>query len=303
MRRYVFLIAVLLGGGICGCLLPAKETPYLLDFKQIAINIPITHHVSLADKTYALGEKYLAESLGQGFEQAGFAAKVYTQEDTFAERNPASGYEFYMREFPELMTANYTYRDLYDADRISVLYETIPYPLSAIKNVDIVFTGSLKRNREFREMGINSYFVPQFTSFEDFYPAFDKAYETDILYVANQWPDYALRQTAQFALDKGVMIDIYGDNWEGMLEGKSRTMLKGKQIPNDKLKYYYSSAKIVLNDMRDDMVEAGFINNRVFDVTACKGFLISAYSPEIEEIYGENIPMFKNADEFKVLTD
>ena len=51
------------------------------------------------------------------------------------------------------------------------------------------------------------------------------------------------------------------------------------------------------------MLEAGFINNRIFDVTACKGFLISSYSPEIKEIYGDNIPMFKTADELKTLTD
>jgi spore maturation protein CgeB len=55
--------------------------------------------------------------------------------------------------------------------------------------------------------------------------------------------------------------------------------------------------------MREDMLAADFINNRVFDVTACKGFLISSYSLAIKEIYGDTIPMFQTADELKSLVD
>lgn len=303
MQRYILGITALLGGLLCGFLIKPKDQPYQLDYKRIAINIPITQHASLSDKTYALGEKYLAESLAAAFNQAGFTAKVYTQEDTLAERNPSSGYEFYMREFPEIQTFNFTYREIYDTDRISVLYETIPYPLDVVKNVDIVLTGSMKRYREFQKSGINAHFIPQFTSTENFYPAFDKEYQTDVLYIANQWPDHPVRQTVQFALDKGIKLDIYGTNWDNVLKDTDAALWKAKQIPNDKLKYYYSSAKIVLNDMREDMLAADFINNRVFDVTACKGFLISSYSPAIKEIYGDSIPMFQTADELKSLID
>lgn len=303
MRQFVLGIIVFLSGFLCGLQTDIQKKAYQLDYQQIAINIPITHHQSLADKTYALGEKYLAESLSLAFQKSGYKSNVYTLEDTYAERHPSSGYEFYMRESPELQNVNYTYRDLYDSDRISVLYETIPYPLDAVKNADIVFTGSLKRYHKFQKQGINAYFVPQFTSTENFYPAFNKEYQTDVLYIANQWPNHPVRQTVQFALDKGIKLDIYGTNWDNVLKDANAALWKAKQIPNDKLKYYYSSAKIVLNDMREDMLEAGFINNRVFDVTACKGFLISSYSPEIEEIYGDTIPMFKTADELKTLID
>ena len=75
-------------------------------------------------------------------------------------------------------------------------------------------------------------------------------------------------------------------------------LVKGNQIDNDELKYYYSSADIVLNDTRGDMIEAGFISNRIFDVTACGGFLISDYIEGIEEIYGDAIPMYKTEEEF-----
>ena len=51
------------------------------------------------------------------------------------------------------------------------------------------------------------------------------------------------------------------------------------------------------------MKRFGFISNRIFDATACKAFVISDYMPEIEEIYGDSVPMYRNAREFKQLTE
>lgn len=280
-------------------LLPPKYQSYQLDYRRIAINIPLTHKEQKTDIHNALGEKYLAESLARAFNQQSYQAVVNTQEDTLAERTSLSGYEFYLRAYPELAHKNY--HELLSSDRISILYETFPYNLAEVKKVDIIFTGSEKRSNTYRAMGLNSYFIPQFTSIEDFYPAYDADKATDVLYVANQWPDKAPRITVQYALKTNTKIDIYGKNWQDILKGEARKLLKGEQIPNKELKYYYSSAKIVLNDMRPDMVEAGFINNRIFDVSACKAFQISAYSPAIKEIYGDSIPMYSTPEEFQQL--
>ena len=51
------------------------------------------------------------------------------------------------------------------------------------------------------------------------------------------------------------------------------------------------------------MKQAGFISNRVFDVTASGGFLISDYMPEIKEFYGNSIPMFNSKEELKQLLE
>lgn len=51
------------------------------------------------------------------------------------------------------------------------------------------------------------------------------------------------------------------------------------------------------------MKQAGFISNRVFDVTASGGFLISDYMPEIKEFYGDSIPMFNSKEELKQLLE
>ena len=63
------------------------------------------------------------------------------------------------------------------------------------------------------------------------------------------------------------------------------------------MRKHYSSAKIVLNDTREGMKEFGFISNRIFDATACETLIISDYMPEIEEIYGDTVPMYKTKEE------
>ena len=43
------------------------------------------------------------------------------------------------------------------------------------------------------------------------------------------------------------------------------------------------------------------IQSRVYDIAASKGFMIAPYNKEIEAVFGDSIPMFKNADELKAL--
>lgn len=288
-------------GGSFGFYYEYLKRPFELDYDRVVFNLPMVFRKYLYDRAYPLGEKYYAEDMARAFEKNGKTAKLFTMEDTYSNINFKAGFEVYLRAWPELGLSSY--HGYFDKDRISVLVETIPYKISEVRNADIVFTGSLKKNGEYRKLGINSYFLPQFTSFDKFYPAFDERYRTKILYVANRWEKEKIRKSLDFAIKNGFSVDVYGVGWEDVLEGDRAFMWKGYQIVGDMLKYYYSSADIVLNDTRDDMRELGVISNRIFDVTACQGFIISDYMPEIEEIYGDSVPMYKNEREFKTLID
>lgn len=295
------LAAVFAGGLSAGYLYTSEASLYRLNYNRAVINLPMTFSHLLSDNKYALGEKYLAEDLAAELNKSGIETRLYTLEDSISNRNFGEGFEIMMRANPELALSRY--HDFADKDRVSVLIETIPYKISEVKNADIVFTGSLKKNREYRKQGINSYFLPQFTRPEKFYPAPRDELRKKILFVANQWPGLPTRKTVDYAIKTGVELEVYGNDWEDKLTGSYAGWLKKRQIPNNQLKYFYSSADIVLNDTRPDMIEAGFISNRIFDATACKAFVISDYMPEIEEIYGDSIPMYKNEQEFKQLTD
>ena len=67
------------------------------------------------------------------------------------------------------------------------------------------------------------------------------------------------------------------------------------------LRKYYSSAKIVLSDAMPLMKKLGFVSNRIYDVSATGAFIISDYIKEIEDVYGDAIPMWKTKEELVFL--
>lgn len=294
-KVYFGLVAVgLLIGAILEWRFFETKKRYQLDFEKIAIKPPVMYNKDLDDKKYPQGEKYLSEHLALAFADYGFDTKIFSYESALMDNNFRAGIDIYLRAW------NVEYGNL-SKDKISVLIETIPYDFEVVKNMDIVFTGSIKKKKEYIEKGLNAYFVPQFTRLDSFFPAYDEKYKSRILYIANQWDGLEIRKSAKYAINNGIEIDIYGEYWKNVLPEKYWRFVKDSQVVNDKLKYYYSSADIVLNDTRDDMIEAGFISNRIYDVTACKGFIISDYIPEIEEIYGDAIPMYRTEEEFVYL--
>lgn len=301
-NRLIFALLVLV---VVSCLsfvfLNKKKGPFELDYNRISINLPVAYKKDLMLEKYPLGEKYLAENLLYEFKKLGFEVKLSAIEDVYLSDNYKEGFEFYMRSYPELMDKDY--KHFFDSDKIAILYETIPYKISEVKNADIVFTGSYMKNEEYRKEGINSYFIPQFTNFDRFYPAYREDLKTKVLFVGNLWPDKESRKSVEYALRNGIEIDVYGASWDDVLVGDKKKYWKDMQIKNEDLKYYYSSADIVLNDTRQDMIDIGFISNRIYDATACKAFVISDYIEGIEKIYGDSIVMYKNEKEFKELIE
>ena len=164
-------------------------------------------------------------------------------------------------------------------------------------NFDIIGVASLKYQEELAHLGIKTIFTPQITNINKFFYEYDADKAHDILFVGR--PGYE-RISAKWAIESGFDVALYGNGWQDKAPIK---YFKGDYIDNNELHKFYSSAKIVLNDTRNDMKQAGFISNRVFDVTASGGFLISDYMEEIEHFYGDSIPMFKTKEELKGLID
>ena len=152
--------------------------------------------------------------------------------------------------------------------------------------VDAVAISSFKVAEAAQKLGIKAYYLPQFTNAEKFYPEFDESKKSEVLFVGQN--DF-YRKAPRLVYDAGLPITIYGPKWDGLAQAE--------YVDNKILRQYYSSAKIVLNDTRPDMKKLGFISNRIYDVTASGGFLISDYMKEIEDIYGDSIPMWKSEDE------
>lgn len=155
------------------------------------------------------------------------------------------------------------------------------------RQADALATASQKLAEQLRAKGIPAHYIPQFTDTARFYPDFEESLKSDVLFVgANTF----YRTAVPFLQQHGIAVDVYGPKWP-------IGTAKANYADNRILRKYYSSAKIVLNDTREGMKRFGFISNRIFDATACGTLVISDYMPEIEAIYGDSVPMYKNGDE------
>lgn len=186
-----------------------------------------------------------------------------------------------------------------DKSKINVLYLISCWDRVStveLKNYDFILVCSLPKQKELQRKGLNAYYFPQFTNPTRFFPVLDGKYKHSILFVGNAYA--GLRPAVKYSVDNKLPISVYGKFWEKKIDD---SYIKGLYIDNNELHKYYSNADIVLNDTTDTMRQNGFVSNRIYDVTACKGFLISDYIPEIAKTYGNNIPMYKNAKEFNKL--
>jgi len=175
----------------------------------------------------------------------------------------------------------------YNNQDIPSLDEYIQQFFSEFKNVDTVVTASNALAKTLKNYDVEAYYIPQFTNVKKFYFDYDENVKSDVLFVGNYTP---YRQAVPTLLEADIPVSIYGDAWPD-------DIAQDRYIDNRILRKYYSSAKIVLNDTRADMRKLGFISNRIFDATACGTLVISDYMKEIEEVYGDSVPMWKTKEE------
>lgn len=87
----------------------------------------------------------------------------------------------------------------------------------------------------------------------------------------------------------GVPLRVIGSEWEGILPPEA---VEAPYVPNAELGSLYGSATVVLNDHWAEMRRDGFISNRIFDVVAAGGRVISDRVEGIEEIFGPAVVMY-----------
>lgn len=106
----------------------------------------------------------------------------------------------------------------------------------------------------------------------------------DVLFVGNSRNEY--RPIVRWALETGADLAVYGTRWEPYIPAR---YIRGQNVDNATLGAYYAGARVVLNDHWASMREFGFVSNRVFDVLACGGNLISDPCPSLHLLFGEAV--------------
>jgi O-antigen biosynthesis protein len=109
-----------------------------------------------------------------------------------------------------------------------------------------------------------------------------------------------VRKAVADALNAGLRPAIYGSGWEALVDPN---LVVGDYVPNETLPLLYSSIGVLLADHWDAMRAWGMVSNRIFDALSCVTPVISDYLPEVRELFGEAVPMYRDGAELRSLVD
>lgn len=264
-----------------------------VDYNKIAIVLPSSNKASSPYFYKKDGDFFLANDLKLGLEKLGYNVEFRFREDYKNINLGNIGNVIYFKGY-------YNYDNLPKDDNnkrkyILYLYYLEGLNTNILKEVDAIACSSEKLiNEVIKPVEIKTYYVPQFTNPDRFKEYHNNKFHNEVLFVGSNHTGKG-RKVVDYAIKSGKNISVYGKFWKKLL---LPTVLKAQYIDNNELYKYYANADVVLNDHREDMKYYGFISNRIYDVTASGGFIMSDYLPEIEKIYGDNIVMYKNFDDF-----
>jgi spore maturation protein CgeB len=137
-----------------------------------------------------------------------------------------------------------------------------------------------------------------FALFRNLYAAAPRPYQHEMVLVGGH--NARREQFVNRLLD--LPLELYG-KWSKhtRFNAALRSLVKDRGVWGDALLQLYNTTKVVLNITNWDPARYVALNQRVFDVPATGAFLLTDYSPELEEHYriGEEIACFGTVEELR----
>jgi GT2 family glycosyltransferase len=118
----------------------------------------------------------------------------------------------------------------------------------------------------------------------------DPGRATRVLFLGNTRS--VARPAVMAAVRAGLPLTLVGAGWHRFVDPG---LVARASVPPADLPAWYRSAEVVLNDHWDDMRRWGLVSNRVFEVLACGGCVVSDAVPGLDELLDGAVPMFRDA--------
>ena len=155
--------------------------------------------------------------------------------------------------------------------------EVAPGELDAVDHVIAGSTMLAERYRSLTSTPVTM--LPQATDARRFGPGpHDASVASRVLFIGNTRS--VPRPVVLGAVDAGLPLTLVGAGWERYLDPSH---VARAHVPADELARWYRSADVVLNDHWEDMARWGLVSNRIYDVLACGGCIVS---DEVEGMAG-----------------
>jgi Glycosyl transferases group 1 len=114
----------------------------------------------------------------------------------------------------------------------------------------------------------------------------------DIVFVGNTRTFF--RPAVRYVVEAGASPVLYGSGWDAFVP---KELVRAEFLPNAEVPAVYGSAGLVLNDHWEDMRRDGFISNRVFDVLAVGGRLLTDDVAGLDELFGSAVQVFRSGQD------
>jgi hypothetical protein len=160
---------------------------------------------------------------------------------------------------------------------------------AAVTGLDGLFVASASEAEQLTSRGVPATSLPQATDPSRFRPTPDGP-PHELLFVANSRGQR--RKVLADLLPTDRELAVYGRDWTPELLDPA--LLVADHISNADLAAHYTAADVVLNDHWDEMRTRGFVSNRLYDVAACGGLVLSDEVAGIDELFGGHVPTFRD---------
>lgn len=269
--------------------------PFTVRDREAPLLFSIRTAAPADDRSVNWGDYHYAQSLASALRGLGQRAHVDYQPN--ADRD-TSGFE-------DVMVSLRGLRDVpVPGNATSVLWVISHPELVGVKEAekyDLVYAASVPWAQRFTEQwGVDVQPLLQCTDPSRFHPDVPLLPELSgsIVMVGNSRKQF--RPAAWHTANAGLPVRIWGTDWEGMVPPEC---LMGPSIPNEELASYYRSARWNLNDHWPEMREEGFISNRIFDVLAAGGRLVTDDVAGLGEVFGDRLQVFADPRHLLELVD
>ena len=238
------------------------------------------------------GDYYYARAMRRYLEMAGYKVRIDCIDNWYSSRALNDDINIALRgltrfegrddqrnlmwliSHPDLVSEN----ELRDFEHVFIASYAYTEKLKAFTNIDgITFLPQASDYKEVKQDNVMVSSIPKH----------------EILFVGNSRNEF--REVVRWCVENDLPISVYGSGWEQFIPVR---YIKGDFIDNNVLPYFYKNAKIVLNDHWADMKSKGFVSNRVFDVLASGGRVLTDYVVGIEEYKFENLHFYSDRADF-----
>lgn len=107
------------------------------------------------------------------------------------------------------------------------------------------------------------------------------------------------RPIVRHSVEAGLPLSVYGHGWSGLIP---KRFIKGEHFPNAELGAAYRAAGVVLNDHWEDMREAGFLSNRLFDAVASGARVVTDDVAGLRSVFGPSVQVYRTPEDLTRLS-